>query len=51
LSVASFQKAITVQDASRAGIAAAGPCAATLAHAEGLQAHARAVELRLERAA
>ena len=51
LSVASFQKAITVQDASRAGIANAGPCAATLAHAEGLQAHARAVELRLERAA
>ena len=51
LSVASFQKAITVQAASRIGIANAGPCAATLAHAEGLQAHARAVELRLERAA
>jgi histidinol dehydrogenase len=51
LSVASFQKAITVQEASRAGIANAGPCAATLAHAEGLQAHARAVELRLEQAA
>jgi histidinol dehydrogenase len=51
LSVASFQKAITVQDATRAGIAAAGPCAAVLAHAEGLRAHARAVELRLERAA
>jgi histidinol dehydrogenase len=49
LSVASFQKAITVQAASREGIANAGPCAATLAHAEGLQAHARAVELRLER--
>ena len=51
LSVASFQKAITVQEASRAGIASAGPCAATLAQAEGLQAHARAVELRLEQAA
>jgi histidinol dehydrogenase len=51
LSVASFQKAITVQEATRAGIAVAGPCAATLAHAEGLQAHARAVELRLEQAA
>lgn len=51
LSVASFQKAITVQEATRAGIANAGPCAATLAHAEGLQAHARAVELRLEQAA
>ncbi len=51
LSVASFQKAITVQEATRVGIANAGPCAATLAHAEGLRAHARAVELRLERAA
>lgn len=51
LSVAGFQKAITVQEASRIGIASAGPCAATLAHAEGLQAHARAVELRLEQAA
>ncbi|MBN8716903.1 histidinol dehydrogenase [Thermomonas sp.] len=51
LSVASFQKAITVQEATRAGIASAGPCAAILAHAEGLQAHARAVELRLEHAA
>ncbi|TCT25956.1 histidinol dehydrogenase [Thermomonas haemolytica] len=51
LSVASFQKAITVQEASRTGIANAGPCAAILAHAEGLQAHARAVELRLEQAA
>jgi histidinol dehydrogenase len=51
LSVASFQKAITVQEATGAGIRAAGPCAAVLAQAEGLQAHARAVELRLERAA
>ena len=50
LSVASFQKAITVQTASREGIANAGPCVATIAHAEGLQAHARAVELRLARA-
>ena len=51
LSVGSFQKAISVQEASRAGIANAGPCAVTLAYAEGLQAHARAVELRLEQAA
>ena len=51
LSVASFQKAITVQEASRDGIANAGPCAATLAHAEGLQAHAHAVELRLAQSA
>jgi histidinol dehydrogenase len=51
LSVDAFRKAIAVQDATRAGLAAAGPCAATLARAEGLVAHARAVELRLERAA
>lgn len=51
LSVGSFQNAIAVQEATRVGIAAAGPCAATMAHGEGLQAHARAVELRLERAA
>jgi histidinol dehydrogenase len=51
LSVASFQKAITVQRATAAGIANAGPCAVALANAEGLQAHARAVELRLEQAA
>ena len=51
LSVASFQKAITVQEATCAGIRAAGPCASVLAHAEGLQAHALAVDLRLERAA
>ncbi len=48
LSVASFQKVISVQHASREGLAAVGPCAAILARAEGLQAHARAVELRLE---
>lgn len=51
LSVASFQKAITVQEASAIGLRNVGPCAATLAHAEGLQAHARAVELRLEQTA
>jgi len=51
LSVASFQTAITVQEASRDGLRVAGPCAAVLAHAEGLQAHARAIELRLEQPA
>lgn len=51
LSVASFQKSMTVQLASREGVGAIGPCAATLARAELLQAHARAVELRLERVA
>lgn len=51
LSVASFQKALTVQTATPEGIRATGPCAATLARTEGLLAHARAVEMRLERAA
>ncbi len=51
LSVASFQKAITVQRATAQGLQSAGPCAATLAHAEGLTAHARAIEVRLARAA
>ena len=51
LSVASFQKSISVQVATPQGLRNIGPCAATLAHAEGLQAHARAVELRLEAAA
>jgi histidinol dehydrogenase len=48
LSVASFQNAISVQAVDRRGIAAIGPIATTLAQAEGLDAHARAVQLRLE---
>ena len=47
LSVSSFMKSLTVQTASRAGIGTIGPCAVTLAEAEGLHAHARAVQLRL----
>ncbi len=47
VSVASFQKAITVQELSRAGLVGIGPCAMTLARAEGLDAHERAVSLRL----
>ena len=47
LSVSSFMKSLTVQTASRAGIGRIGPCAVTLAEAEGLHAHARAVQLRL----
>ena len=50
VSVASFQTAITVQQVDQAGIAAIGPTAVTLAEAEGLQAHAYAVQARLERA-
>ena len=47
LSVASFQVAISVQSADRAGLAAIGATATTLARAEGLEAHARAVDVRL----
>jgi histidinol dehydrogenase len=47
LSVASFQKQISVQELSPAGLQAIGPCTATLAAAEQLEAHRRAVTLRL----
>ena len=48
VSLASFQNFISVQEATRAGLAQIGPCAITLANIEGLQAHAQAVQLRLE---
>lgn len=48
LSVASFQKQISVQELSADGLRAIGPCAVILARAEQLDAHARAVSLRLE---
>ncbi len=51
VSVASFQTSISVQDVSRAGLAAIGPCAVELARAEGLEAHAQAILLRLEQPA
>jgi len=51
VSVASFQNFVSVQSASRAGIAAIGECALRLARAEGLDAHANAVALRMEQAA
>jgi histidinol dehydrogenase len=47
VSVASYQKQITVQEADPNGLRAIGPCAATLAAAEQLEAHRRAVTLRL----
>jgi len=47
VSVASFQKQITVQELSADGLRAIGPCTATLAAAEQLEAHRRAVTLRL----
>ncbi len=51
VSVASFQNFVSVQSVSRAGIAAIGDCALTLARAEGLDAHANAVALRLRKVA
>ena len=51
VSVASFQNFVSVQAASRAGIAGIGGCALVLARAEGLDAHANAVALRMEAAA
>jgi histidinol dehydrogenase len=48
VSVASFQNSISVQTVNREGLAAIGPCAITLARAEGLEAHAQAVVRRME---
>lgn len=50
VSVASFQNLVSVQSASAAGIRAIGPDAVTLARAEGLDAHANAVALRIGKA-
>jgi histidinol dehydrogenase len=47
VSVASYQKQITVQEVSEEGLRNIGPCTATLAAAEQLEAHRRAVTLRL----
>jgi len=51
VSVASFQKQITVQQVTAAGLAAIGPDAALLARTEQLDAHERAVTRRLARLA
>lgn len=47
VSVASYLKQITVQELDPNGLRAIGPCTATLAEAEQLEAHRRAVTLRL----
>jgi len=47
LSVADFQRRITVQELSPEGLLDLGPTASTLAGLEGLDAHALAVDLRL----
>jgi len=51
LGVYDFQKRTSLIEVSAAGAATLGPVAAELAYGEGLQAHARAAELRLEREA
>ena len=48
LSVTDFVRSMTVQELSSEGLAALGPVAATLARLEGLDAHAAAVEVRLQ---
>ncbi|HYP80226.1 MAG TPA: histidinol dehydrogenase, partial [Steroidobacteraceae bacterium] len=47
LSMADFQKRMTVQELTADGLRQLGPVAETLASLEGLDAHARAVTLRL----
>jgi histidinol dehydrogenase len=47
LSVADFQKRITVQELTAQGLALLGPVAETIARLEGLDAHANAVTVRL----
>ena len=48
LGVYDFQKRSSLIEVSEAGAQVLGPIAATLAYGEGLQAHARAAELRLK---
>lgn len=48
LSVASFQKQISVQELSAAGLSSIGPDAVVMSEAEGLVGHARAVRFRLK---
>ena len=48
LGVYDFQKRSSIIEISAAGAQVLGPIAATLAHGEGLTAHARAAELRLK---
>ena len=50
LSVVDFLRRMTLQRASNFGLRKVGPCAATLAQAEGLDAHRMAVEYRLNKA-
>jgi histidinol dehydrogenase len=49
LGVGDFMRSMVVQELSAAGLEQLGPVAVTLARLEGLEAHAAAVEARLER--
>jgi histidinol dehydrogenase len=49
LGVYDFQKRSSLIDVSEQGAQSLGPIASTLAHGEGLAAHARAAELRIKR--
>ena len=48
LSVLDFMKRTSFISANQASLAEVGPAAIALAHAEGLAAHARSIELRLD---
>ena len=50
LGVYDFQKRSSLIEVSEAGAQKLGPIAAELAYGEGLQAHARAAEMRLKKA-
>ena len=51
VNVSSFQIAMTVQQATTAGLEVVGPCAVVLSEAEQLHAHQRAVTRRLDKIA
>ncbi|MGI9309877.1 MAG: histidinol dehydrogenase, partial [Gammaproteobacteria bacterium] len=51
LSLSAFQKQISVQELTRAGLEGLAPTVVTLAELEGLEAHAQAVKVRLQRGA
>ena len=48
LSAADFVRQITVQRLTRAGLSGLGPTVMALAHAEGLEAHAESISVRLK---
>ena len=48
LSAADFVRQITVQRVTQAGLRRIGNTVMTLAHAEGLQAHAASIEIRMK---